>query len=231
MGLWSHRLFTNLLSPPPRPRPTLALLILTTTEPVGRTRTGHLTDGSEVKRCRQSRREGGEDAGGPDILHMDGPSRHRADRAAPGMQAGMAGEAHTNILLPFLCPEGQKVPTQTSPEVMARCLPPHQRFPPRPPFRLIFPGSYNFLLTPPESGKTGPGAEINTQVVSKSGCSNPLSWCQQPPAKRRRLPGPNKEAGSSYPGTPREWSSWSSHSSSYRSGRLSWLQLFNNTLN
>lgn len=73
-----------------------------------------MTDGSEVKRCRQSRREGGEDAGGPDILHMDGPSRHRADRAAPGMRAGMAGQAHRNVLLPFLCPEGQKVPTQTS---------------------------------------------------------------------------------------------------------------------
>lgn len=152
------------------------------------------------------------------------------------LECGRAWQArHIGMFCsPFSAQKGRRFPLKPALKLWPDDCPPpppHQRFPPRLPFRLIFPSSYNFPLTPPESGKTGPGAEINAQVACKSGCSNPLSWCQQPPAKRRRLPGPNKEAGSSYPGIPREWSSWSSHSSSYRSGRLSGLQRFHNTLN
>ena len=89
------------------------------------------------------------------------------------LKAGIAGGAYTDILLPFPCPEVHKVPTQANPEVMARWLP--TEVPPGPPFRFIFQGTYNLPLIPQESGKTGTGAEINTQVTCKSVSSNPLS--------------------------------------------------------
>lgn len=73
------------------------------------------------------------------------------------------------------------------------------------PFRLMFQGSYNSPLIPQESGNPGTGAEINTQVAHRSGSSNPPGRSHMPPAKQGNLLKPRKEAGSSYPGTRKEF--------------------------
>lgn len=69
------------------------------------------------------------------------------------------------MLLPFSCPEAQKVRTQANPEVMARWLP--TEVPPGPPFRLMFQGSYNLPLIPQESGKPETGAEKTPKLLTK----------------------------------------------------------------
>lgn len=116
--------------------------------------------------------------------------------------AGIAKGQRQICCSPFPA-EAQKVPTQANPEVMARWLP--TEVPPGPPFRLMFQGSYNLPLIPQESGNPGTGAEINTQVAHRSGSSNPPGRNHMPPAKQGNLLKPRKEAGSSYPGTRKEF--------------------------
>lgn len=141
-------------------------------------------------------------AGGPDTLQMDPPPPGTEPRALP-LECRHCQGAETDMLLPVSCPEAQKVPTQANPEVMARWLP--TEVPPGPPFRLMFQGSYNLPLIPQESGNPGTGAEINTQVAHRSGSSNPPGRNHMPPAKQGNLLKPRKEAGSSYPGTRKEF--------------------------
>ena len=126
------------------------------------------------------------------------PAPPGTEPAGPSLECRRAWQVRRIQIFcfPFSAQKGRRFPLKPALKLWPDDCPPPPptRFPPRPPFRLIFPGSYNFPLTPPESGKTGPGAEINNQVACKSGCSNTLSWFQLPPAEGRKLPGPNEEA-------------------------------------
>lgn len=119
-------------------------------------------------------------AGGPTSCRWTASLRHRAPRIVPGMQpvGRHCRGAWTDMWLPFSWPEVQRVPTQTTPEVVPEV--PHGG-PTQTSFRLIFQGSYNLPLIPHGSGKTRTESEINTQVAHRSGSSNPLSRSHLPP--------------------------------------------------